>query len=270
MLISGIVSGFAGSSLMANEALNRDIDRYKDLFRNQPEVKREIDYFRENIGKVESVDALVKDYRLLKTTLSAFGLEDQQFAKAMIKRVIEEGTNDKKDLANQFVDPRYKELAEAFNYPKNGLGMTQEPLWVSSIINKFVDNEFEKEVGAANENLRMAMYFERKAPKMTSWYQILGDKALYQVALKMAGLPKEAAQMDIDKQVELFKEKIPLKEFRDPEKLDKHINTFLVRADAEQNAALSNPTVQLMQGAAQMTGFSPIVSLDPTLFLGMK
>lgn len=143
-------------------------------------------------------------------------------------------------------------------------------MWQQAIIDKYIQNEFEVEVGNVNENLRLAMYFERKAPKVTNYYQLLGDKALYEVTLKAAGLPSEMSSMDIDKQVSILKEKFSLADLRDPEKLGKMIETFLVRADAEQNTAASNPTVQLMASSAQMTGFSPIVTIDPTLFIGLK
>jgi hypothetical protein len=43
----------------------------------------------------------------------------------------------------------------------------------------------------------------------------------------------------------------------------------LARADAESNQAMQNPTVQLMQAAAN-TGFGPLTTIDPTLFIGIK
>lgn len=251
MIIGSIVSGFSGSSLLARTTLNRDMARYKELFANEPTIRNEVEYFKENIGSVESLDDLVDDQRLLRVVLSAYGLEDQTFARAMIKKVIEEGTDDDSDMANQMVDSRYKELASGVAYDKRGLDNLREPLWQQAIIDKYIQNEFEVEVGNVNENLRLAMYFERKAPKVTNYYQLLGDKALYEVTLKAAGLPSEMSSMDIDKQVSILKEKFSLADLRDPEKLGKMIETFLVRADAEQNTAASNPTVQLMASSAR-------------------
>lgn len=270
MLIGSIVSGFSGSSLLARTTLNRDMARYKELFANEPTINNEVEYFKENISSVESLDDLVDDQRLLRVVLSAHGLEDQTYARALIKKVVEEGTDDSSDMANQMVDSRYKELAQSIAYDTRGLENLKDPTWQNSIIDKFIQNEFEVEVGAVNENLRLAMYFERKAPKVTSYYQLLGDKALYEVTLKAAGLPSEMSSMDIDKQVSILEDKFKLSDLRDPDKLSKMVETFLVRADAEQNTAASNPTVQLMASSAQMTGYSPIVTIDPTLFIGLN
>lgn len=268
MVISNIVAGYRGA-LVAHNVLNRDMDRYKSMFQEDPQVKREIEYVKANIGKIESLDDLLDDYRIFRFTLSAFGLEDQQYARAMMRKVIDEGTGSPTDFANQLLDTRYREMSEFIRYDYERLGRLKDPAWVDSLVDKYVTNEFEKAVGESNESLRMAMYFERKAPKMTSWYQIMGDKALYQVALKMVGLPSEAAQMDVDKQVEIFKKKLNINEFKDPVKLQKHLETFLARSDAENSTALSDPVVQLMQPVTN-TGFGPIVTIDPTLFINVK
>lgn len=270
MIVSSIVAGYSGSSLTAHTVLNRDIARYKDLLAKEPTVKNEIDYVKANIGKISSLDDLLDDYRVFRFTLTAFGLEDQQYARAMMKRTIEEGTGSPKDFANQLLDTRYREMSEFVRYDYERLGRLKDPKWVDQLVEKYVNAQFEKEIGQVDENLRMALYFERKAPKMTSWYQIMGDKPLYQAALKMAGLPKEAAQMDVDKQVEIFKKKIDIKDFRNPQKLAKHLETFLARADAESGAAVAkSPVVQLMQPASN-NGFGPLVTIDPTLFIGIK
>lgn len=265
MIISNLIAGLGTSSLSAHTVLNRDMDRYRAIMSEDPAIKRETDYIRENIGKKATIDEVADDYRLWQSITTAFGLEDQAYAKAMLKKVIREGTTDQQAMANQMVDPRYKEMASFFEYEKVGMLNAQSPDWVDKLVTRFEDSMFERALGEGNENLRLAMYFERKIKDVNSMYQVLGDKAMYQVALKMAGLPKEYAQVDIDKQAEYFKEKIPLKDLKNPEKLEKLMRTFLARADAEESSVMSNPTVQLMQSATN-TGFGPIVTIDPTLF----
>lgn len=268
MIISSIVGGLGSSSLVAHTVLNRDLDRYKQIFRKDPEVKRETDYMREKLPQVESLEDLTDDYRLWQSVTSAFGLEDQAYAKAMLKKVIEEGVTEKTAMANRMVDTRYKEMARFFNYDVLGMMGLKSDKKVADLVSRYETQMFEKAVGESNENLRLAMYFERKIKDVKSIYEVLGDKALYQVALKMGGLPQEYAKVDIDKQAEYFKQKLPLKDLQNPQKLGKLLQTFLARADAESSSAMSSPTVQLMQSAVN-TGFGPIVTIDPTLFLKM-
>ncbi len=55
----------------------------------------------------------------------------------------------------------------------------------------------EENAGQSNEGVRLALYFERKAPDIKSIFQILGDKALYKVietALSLPALPPSASK----------------------------------------------------------------------------
>ena len=66
-------------------------ERTQKLVEESPTVSREVEYYQENIGDVKSVDDLMNDSRLLKVALTAFGLEDMSYAKAFIRKALEEG-----------------------------------------------------------------------------------------------------------------------------------------------------------------------------------
>jgi hypothetical protein len=53
------------------------IDKQTAASRNSGPVKREIDYLKTAIAKVTSADDLVKNYRLFRVVLSAYGLDSQ-------------------------------------------------------------------------------------------------------------------------------------------------------------------------------------------------
>src|SRR5689334_13146564 len=84
-------------------------------FEKQPTYKREVDRYKAEIGKVTSVDALVKDRRLLTVALSAFQLESEVDKAALIKKVITEDPDDPKSLAKRLADPRWQNFAKAFH-----------------------------------------------------------------------------------------------------------------------------------------------------------
>ena len=87
--------------------------------------------------------------------------------------------------------------------------------------------------------MRLALYFERKAPGLTSFYQVLADPALAQVVRTALGLPDSFASADIDKQVALFESKIDIADLKDPEKLSKFMQRFtslweIIEPDSER------------------------------------
>lgn len=264
-MIGAVVAGY-GSSLTAHRTLASSLDRYKEIFRSQPQVAREIEHFKANIGSVRTPDDLVDDPRLFRFALGAYALESQNFAHAFMKKVFREGADDAKDFARQMVDPRYAEIARAFSFQGDGPERFKAASWVNNIVERYVTNEFERAVGETNPNLRLALYFKRKAPFALSWLNVLGDKALNEVARKAVGLPPATAQIDLDKQIALFEERASLADFRNPQKLERFVDRFLARADAETPAAA--PIVPLVAPAARpLSGFAPIVTIDPTLLL---
>ena len=55
---------------------------------NQPDVKRETDYYTQNIKSVRSVDDFLNDTRLFNYAMKAYGLEDMSYAKGMMRKVL--------------------------------------------------------------------------------------------------------------------------------------------------------------------------------------
>ena len=115
--ISFGIGGPAGWNL-----LQRTAAKTKQVLARDPVVKREIDYYRDNIKKVETADDLVKDYRLLSVALKAHGLETEINFRGLIKKVLESDLNDPRSLANRLSDKRYLQLAESFNFNKKAAG----------------------------------------------------------------------------------------------------------------------------------------------------
>ncbi|MGA1800869.1 DUF1217 domain-containing protein [Rhizobium sp. HT1-10] len=83
---------------------------------SQPSTKREADYYKANIGKVKTVDDLMNNYQLYSYAMKAYGLEDFTYAKAFMKQVLTSDLSDTSSFANRLNDPKYKQIAAAFNF----------------------------------------------------------------------------------------------------------------------------------------------------------
>ena len=85
-------------------------------------------------------------------------------------------------------------------------------------VDKYMRQTLEEDAGKTNEGVRLALYFQRKAPTITSWYDVLADTALRQRrAAPRSALPDSFATADIDKQAQLFEQKLDLADFSDPD-----------------------------------------------------
>ncbi len=208
-------------------------------------IRRDSDYFRERIGDIRSAEELVSDRRLLGVALGAFGLDDDISNRFFIQRVLEDGTLDPEAFSNRLADKRYFALSEAFAFelsPPN----TALSDFADKILSDYTLRQFEIAVGNQDEDLRLALgaereisiLVERELTEEAAWFTIMGNPPMRRVFELALGLPSEIATVDIDRQLEVFREKAvntfgvsnPT-EFSDPELQEKLVRNFLVRAE---------------------------------------
>lgn len=201
-------SGYAGWLM-----LNRTAERQMEVMSQTSEIQADDAYFRENIGKVSSAEDLVNDHRLLKISLSAFGLEDDINNKAFIQRVLEDGTLAEDALANKLSDKRYAEFSAAFGFD---LGVSRVGLsdFSDSILSAYKTKSFEVAVGEVDDAMRLALNAKNELGKIaessssvdTKWFRILGSSPLREVIETAFGLPSNFSSVDLDVQLSTVKE----------------------------------------------------------------
>jgi Protein of unknown function (DUF1217) len=228
----------------------------------QPLIKRDADYYKANIGNIKSVDDFMSNTRVYNFALKAFGLEDMQYAKAFIRKVLKEGVDDSKAFAMQLTDHRFREFATAFNFKRYGTATASFDRVQSGTVEMYLRNSLESQSGQQSEALRLALYFERNAKTATSAFSILADKALYQVARTSLGLPSALSGTDIDKQAAILTNRIDIQQLQEPEYVKKIITRYLGRYEAENSAAQYSPATSLFAGSNSGIDMRTIQSLQ--------
>ena len=104
------------STYLGYNSIVRNFKQAMTRVAQQPDVARSAAYYKDNIGKVKTVDDLLKDYRLYTYAMKAYGLEDMTYAKAFMKKVLESDLADANSFANKLTDKRYREFAAAFSF----------------------------------------------------------------------------------------------------------------------------------------------------------
>ncbi|MEW9804485.1 DUF1217 domain-containing protein [Mesorhizobium sp. ZMM04-5] len=87
-------------------------------------VKAETDYYKANIGKVRSIDDLMRDQRLLRIAMSAYGLNADTEEPRQIRAMLAGGVSDPGSPANQLADKSYAKFVAAFNFVDHGAATT--------------------------------------------------------------------------------------------------------------------------------------------------
>ncbi|WFP65205.1 DUF1217 domain-containing protein [Mesorhizobium sp. WSM4904] len=231
---------------------------------NSDYVKGETTYYLANITKVKSVDDLMGNSRLYTYALAAFGLDSATEDKDLIKQVLQGGVRDPDSVANKQTNPAYAALASAFNFEQYGENATTYVPAQQPTVDKYMRQTLEEDAGKTNEGVRLALYFERKAPDITSWYDVLADTALASVVRTALGLPDSFATADIDKQAQLFEQKLDISDFTDPEKLGKFLTRFTSMYE------INNPTSTAVTSVSVLFAQPLTVGISTDLMMAMQ
>ncbi len=206
----------AGSGIVAWNFLQRTMETQTKAFEASPQIARDLDYFAENIGKVESAEDLSSDRRMMRVVLGAYGLDDDINNTFFMNKILADGSQADDALANRLADKRYLELAKDFGFGDIGGPWHKRPGFVEKIQEQYKTRQFEIAVGNQDQSLRLAMNAVRELEEigldgksdLTKWYTVLGSPPLRNVMETTFNLPSSFGALDIDRQVEVFRERM--------------------------------------------------------------
>lgn len=241
--------GYAGWKL-----LQRTRDTQIELIGKEAGMQATRDYVAEKLPRIGSAEELVSDYRLLKVTLSAFGLESDINNKFFIQKVLSEGTTEKDAFANRLADKRYAAMADALRLDTPDTAATRDAGYAGTLFSNYTVREFERRVGEVDDSLRLALNAERELGKLggqsssdnTKWYSILGSKPLRTVFEGAFGFGSAYGKLPIDRQLEEFRDKAEqvfgspeVSNFSDPKMIEKLVQTYVLRSQVTASQAQS-------------------------------
>jgi hypothetical protein len=240
--------GLAGFKL-----LDKSAPQQRAAFEKTPEVKRNIAYFEANIAKAKTPEDLIKDRRLLTVALGAFGLGDEISKGAYVRKALESDTADGRSFVRRIADARYLEFAKAFGYGDLTKGSNVElESFKKDIIQRYKQVEFERAVGRADGDIRLALNFRREIGKIANGesadkigvLQVLGQRPLRELLTTALGLPSGLARLDVDRQKEIVEQRMEqafgsesVAVFKDAKKVEDAIRRFFAVKQTQSNAA---------------------------------
>lgn len=170
--------------------------------------------FKSQIGAVKTVQDFVGEASLYNFALKAFGLDPAKVSALTIKNVLKSDLNDPRSYVYQLDDPRYVELAKAFNFGSDGnitapkLAQSESEILVMSRAYVTRKSRFgtEDDKKLAEEE---AKYYSIQMQKIDSVKEFLADPRLVAFVLEANGI--DPASVDAE-----FMQKIFTSDLEDP------------------------------------------------------
>jgi Protein of unknown function (DUF1217) len=251
------------STVAAYKNLTDNYTRTVERVGNEALTKREAKYYTDNIENIKTIDDFLGNDRIYRFAMTAFGLKEMIYAKAFVKKVLKDGIDSSNSFTNQLTDPRFKELASTFNFKNLGATTTIFDRARKGVVDQYLQIKLEEQAGDANDGVRLALYFRRKAPGITSAYSIMGDAALYKVAQVAFGLTPSSNSSSLENQVAIVKDRLDLSKLNDPATLDKFLTKFMTKWDLNNNTGSSaSPAIILSQGIQSLTSVETLTKIQ--------
>ncbi|MEQ8964444.1 MAG: DUF1217 domain-containing protein [Azospirillaceae bacterium] len=249
------LGGVGMTAQMTYRTTKATFDRQMEAFESRPRQAREIEYFRTEAPKKLTAKEVLGDFRLQRFLLQSFGLSEMTNANALVEKVLTDDLDSEDALVWRMNDQRFTRMATTLRFDQ-GVGKLQFPNVVDQIVDRYLTNGFEASVGETSPEVRQALYFERRAGELTSMYQILGDRALRDVAVTIAGLPPQSANLDVDKQADLLAERIDVEKLKDPDYVKGLVEQYLAKVDAAAGPSGAGAGLLQLFRSGPVGGFS--------------
>jgi hypothetical protein len=161
------------STYLSYNLVNRDIKASLNRTASDPIVTRQTEYFKENIGKVSTVDEFLDNYQLYSYAMKAHGLEEMTYAKAFMRKVLESDLSDEKSFANLLTDERYRNFAASFQFSAEKTDL-QTDAQQTELLEKY-----EASLAGESDALEAeAFYYEAVIDKVTNVSGLLNNSRL--------------------------------------------------------------------------------------------
>lgn len=203
-------------------------------FRERSDIKREADYYRENIKNIKSVDDFFADKRLLRFALSAYGLESEAVNAGKMRKVLESDLTDVNSLANRLKDPRFQEIAKDFSFAVFKETKLKMVSTTDDIVRKYERVQYEKSLDDSSPGVRAALEFARRIKNVSQTVQLLGDSVMREVITVANNIPKELAIQEVESQVTAVEKKVDVTKFKDQAEVDKTVQRYLLNKSSQE------------------------------------
>ncbi|ENN84957.1 hypothetical protein RHSP_82564 [Rhizobium freirei PRF 81] len=198
------------------------------------------------------------DKKLTDFILVANNIDPKTVDKNTLKKAFTSDPEDAKGFLNSPAGQKFKAMVSVFNFDSKG-NLTNSKISTSQ--NKgtrlatddlYLHQSLESQQGASNDGVRLALYFQRKAPQVNSVYDIMADPALYNVIKTTFSLPSAMSNMDVTRQAKMLEKLFAVKDLHDPAKVNNLLKRFSAVYDAANGVNTNSPGSAILAGGSNI------------------
>lgn len=244
------LSGVAGSNF-----LQRTYDRQLQTFAETPQNQNDRAYFEQALSEPISVDDFLSDRRLLRISLTAFGLAGEETKGGFVRRAFESALDSDDSFLQRINNPDYTRFTNVVRPDAEG-NIQLNSAQIQDILTNFERETFEAAVGEIDTDLRLDLNFRSdidqlvgdNASDSAKAFRLLGSVPVRTLLEGALNLPTEFSQLDVERQAEDLQDRLQttfgiseLSELANPEVIDRVTSRYLAIQSALQGPNSNTP-----------------------------
>ena len=258
--------------------LQRTYDRQLENFSKSPQIRNDRDYMLEKLDHAMSLDDFMADKRLLRITMTAYGLGGEEWKGGFIRKAIESAADPESTFLARLNNAKYTKFAEAFAPLSGKIIMPSSEL--SKIAVNFEAESFEAAVGEVDDNMRLALNFQSEIPELIGegasqkamLYRILGDVPVRSVLETALNIPSDIGKLTVERQADILKDRLTavlgisdVAELKSPEMIDRIVQRYhameSIQNSADAYSSASTALTLLSNGVGSQASQNLFLSL---------
>lgn len=258
--------------------LQRTYDRQLENFSKSPQIRNDRDYMLEKLAHPMGLDDFLADKRLLRITMTAYGLAGEEWKGGFIRKAIESAGDPESTFLARLNNAKYTKFAETFAPISGKIIMSSSEL--SKIAVNFEAESFEAAVGEVDDNMRLALNYQSEisdligegSSQKAMLYRILGDVPVRSVLESALNLPSDIGNLTVERQADILKDRLTavlgisdVSELKSPEMVDKVLQRFhameSIQSGANSYSSASAALMLLSNGVGSQASQNLFLSL---------
>lgn len=228
------------TGVSGHRLLQATYDQQLGAFADSSSVQNDRAYLEENLSEPVAVEDFLSDRRLLRITLTSFGLAGEESKAGLVRRVLESVADPDDSLLERLNDSNYEAFAAIFEPDADGnISISAEA--IADIGVEFEREAFEEAIGEVDVDQRLGLNYQSDIASLIGTdssdeailFRLLGNESTRTLLEGALGLPEELAALPIDRQAEELREQLiskigvtELSELASPENVEKVIVRF--------------------------------------------
>lgn len=258
--------------------LQSTYDRQLETFSSATQIKSDTDYLTEKLAERMPVEDFLSDGRLRRITLTAFGLEGEDWKVGFHRKVLDEVQDLESTFLARLNNPQYTRFAEALQPIDGELVLSSDQ--VEEIAARYAAESFELAVGEQDDSMRLSLNYLSEVQELVTegstdtanMFKLLGSLPMREVLTTALNLPSDISNLDIDDQAVIFQERLSsqfqvssLQDLKNPETIERVVQRYQAIQSISQNSVSTSSASTALTLLSNAVGFGAVASQN--LFL---